>query len=97
MDIICQPLVAAMRRSWLQLVLRATLILIVIGTIACAAAQLDFVGTHFSAISRLLAIKILPFWNWQHFYHENCMINNPFYNDYPITEEDCVVRKIHFF
>lgn len=90
MDIICQPLVAAMRWSWLQLVLRATLILIIIGTIACLAAQLDFVGTHFSAIGRLLLIKILPIWNWQPLYYENCMINNPFYNDYTITEEDCV-------
>uniref|UniRef100_A0A0C9PHQ7 CemA protein n=1 Tax=Fopius arisanus TaxID=64838 RepID=A0A0C9PHQ7_9HYME len=90
MDIICQPLVAAMRRSWLQLVLRATVILVVIGTVACAAAQLDFVGTHLSAITRVLAVKILPFWNWQYLYRENCMMNNPFYNEYPITEEDCV-------
>lgn len=91
MDIICQPLVAAMRRSWLQLVFRGTLVLIVIGTLACLAAQLDFVGTHFTALSRLLLIKILPIWNWQPLYYENCMINNPFYNDYSITEEDCVV------
>ncbi|CAG5103979.1 Protein of unknown function [Cotesia congregata] len=91
MDIICQPLVAAMRRSWLQLVLRATVILVVIGTITCAAIQLDFVGTHFSALSRLLAVKILPFWNWQHLYRENCMMNNPFYTEYPIAEVDCVV------
>lgn len=94
MDIICQPLVAAMRRSWLQLVFRGTLVLIVLGTLACLAAQLDFVGTHFTAISRLLLIKVLPIWNWQPLYYENCMINNPFYNDYTITEEDCVVRFI---
>ncbi|XP_011693798.1 PREDICTED: uncharacterized protein LOC108783363 [Cyphomyrmex costatus] len=90
MDIICQPLVAAMRRSWLQLVFRGTLVLIVLGTLACLAAQLDFVGTHFTALSRLLLIKVLPIWNWQPLYYENCMINNPFYNDYTITEEDCV-------
>lgn len=94
MDIICQPLVAAMRRSWLQLVFRGTLVLIVLGTLACLAAQLDFVGTHFTALSRLLLIKVLPIWNWQPLYYENCMINNPFYNDYTITEEDCVVRFV---
>jgi len=94
MDIICQPLVAAMRRSWLQLVFRGTLVLIVLGTLACLAAQLDFVGTHFTALSRLLLIKVLPIWNWQPLYYENCMINNPFYNDYTITEEDCVVCSI---
>lgn len=92
MDIICQPLVAAMRRSWLQLALRATVILVVISTIVCAAVQFDFVGTHFTAITRILAIKILPLWNWQYLYRENCLMNNPFYNEYPITEEDCVVR-----
>lgn len=95
MDIICQPLVAAMRRSWLQLVFRGTLVLIVLGTLSCLAAQLDFVGTHFTALSRLLLIKVLPIWNWQPLYYENCMINNPFYNDYTITEEDCVVRFIY--
>ncbi|XP_011345227.1 uncharacterized protein LOC105283840 isoform X3 [Ooceraea biroi] len=90
MDIICQPLVAAMRRSWLQLVFRGTFVLIALGTLACLAAQLDFVGTHFTALSRLLLIRVLPIWNWQPLYYENCMINNPFYNDYTITEEDCM-------
>jgi hypothetical protein len=93
MDIICQPLVAAMRRSWLQLVFQVTLVLIAMGTLVCLAAQLDFVGAHFSAIGRLLMIKVLPIWNWQPLYYENCMMNNPFYNDYAVTEEDCVVSN----
>ncbi|XP_031782233.1 uncharacterized protein LOC103317435 [Nasonia vitripennis] len=90
MDIICHPLVAAMRRSWLQLVFQASLILIGIGTLICLAGQLDFVGAHFSALGRLVMIKLLPVWNWQPLYYENCMMNNPFYQDYPISEEDCV-------
>lgn len=92
MDMICQPLVAAMHRSWLQLALRVFIVLIIIATLICATAQLSAVGTHFTAIARLFAIKILPFWNWQDLYRKNCMINNPFYKDYPITGEDCVVR-----
>lgn len=94
MDIICQPLVAAMRRSWLQLVFQATLVLVAVGTLVCLAAQLDFVGAHLSAVGRLLMIKVLPIWNWQPLYYENCMMNNPFYNDYTLTEEDCVVRDM---
>lgn len=97
MEIICQPLVAAMRRTWLQLVFRGTMVLIMLGTFACLAAQIDFVGAHFTAISRLLLLKVLPIWNWQPLYYENCMINNPFYSDYPITEEDCVVRDLPLY
>lgn len=97
MDIICQPLVAAMRKSWLQLFFRATVLLVIIGTLACLIAQMDFLGTHFTAVSRLLLIKVLPIWNWQPLYYENCMINNPFYNDYTVTEEDCVVIKFFSF
>ncbi|KAL2715235.1 hypothetical protein V1478_014933 [Vespula squamosa] len=90
MDIICQPLVSALRRIWLQLVFRSTLVLVTFSTLACLLTKIDLIGTHLTALSRLLLIKILPFWNWQSLYHENCMINNPFYNDYTITEEDCV-------
>lgn len=94
MDIICQPLVSAIHNSWLQVVLHGTLLVIALSILSCLATQSDFFGTHFTAIGRLLLIKFLPIWNWQSLYYENCMVNNPFHNDYMITEEDCVVGFI---
>lgn len=92
MDMICQPLVETMKRSWFQIVLRIVIGTVIIGILISATAQLSVVGTHFTAITRLFAIKLLPLWNWQDIYRDNCMINNPFSN--PITGEDCVVSFV---
>lgn len=92
MDIICQPLLVAMRRSWLEFAFRLSLILVGVGILICLVLKLDFIGTYASAMSRILLLKFLPLWNWQPLYFENCVINNPFYYDNPVATEDCMVR-----
>nr|CAD7401286.1 unnamed protein product [Timema poppensis] len=35
---------------------------------------------------------LLPFWDWTAMFYESCLVSNPFYGEYQLTEEDCVAR-----
>lgn len=95
MEIICQPLIQAMRRPWLQFATQATFMLIILIFLLCIGSQSDFMSKNLSAISRILMIKILPIWKWHPLYYDNhCIINNPFHNEYPSVISDCLVKKI---
>ncbi|KAI0226288.1 hypothetical protein LSAT2_023083 [Lamellibrachia satsuma] len=42
------------------------------------------------AYSRLASIQILPHWDWSKLYNEHCLIENPYYTEAELTEEDCL-------
>ncbi|GLH14005.1 Uncharacterized protein GBIM_18454 [Gryllus bimaculatus] len=90
MNIICAPLVSALRRSQLKkgAKILASVILI-LGTIY-GICQMGSVSMHLTAIGRLFMIKLLPFWDWTSMFYESCLVSNPFYGEYTLTEEDCV-------
>jgi hypothetical protein len=36
---------------------------------------------------------MLPFWDWTSMFYEYCLVSNPFFGEYTLTEEDCVVSQ----
>nr|CAD7604842.1 unnamed protein product [Timema genevievae] len=90
MDVICAPLVSSLRKSFFKKVIKYIIIVLTFVAFAYGLCQVDSVSLHFSAVGRLLMIKLLPFWDWTAMFYESCLVSNPFYGEYQLTEEDCV-------
>ena len=35
--------------------------------------------------------QVLPYWDWAKLYNEHCLIENPYYTEKELSEEDCQV------
>ncbi|XP_022200561.1 uncharacterized protein LOC111057444 [Nilaparvata lugens] len=90
MEVICSPLFEAMQKNTLKKILKTIFIMIVIGVALYAVIQIGSVAVHLTAIGRIFMIKALPFWDWRSLFYESCLMTNPFYSDYTLTEDDCV-------
>ncbi|KAG8222106.1 hypothetical protein J437_LFUL000870 [Ladona fulva] len=90
MDKICAPLVATIRKTYLQKILKVTCILLLFASSIYASTKVGIVNVHLTALSRILMIKIIPFWDWTPLFYQSCLVSNPFYGEFSLTEEDCV-------
>ncbi|XP_049766994.1 uncharacterized protein LOC126100432 [Schistocerca cancellata] len=90
MDIICAPLVASLRKHFLKKVAKVVSSIVIVAAVLYGFLQIDVVNNHASALGRLLLIKLLPVWDWTYLFYESCLVTNPFYGDYSLTEEDCI-------
>ncbi|XP_046385673.1 uncharacterized protein LOC124155688 [Ischnura elegans] len=90
MDKICAPLVETIRKTYLKKVLKVTCIIFMFLASIYAATKVGSVNMHLTALSRIILIKILPFWDWTPMFYRTCLVSNPFYGEYALTEEDCV-------
>ncbi|PSN56686.1 hypothetical protein C0J52_00007 [Blattella germanica] len=90
MDMIVAPLVATLRKSLMKKLAKIFGVVLSIVALGYCAAQLGSVSMHFAALGRLFMIKLLPFWDWTSMFYESCLVSNPFYGEYTLTEEDCV-------
>nr|XP_018915038.1 PREDICTED: uncharacterized protein LOC109042627 [Bemisia tabaci]XP_018915039.1 PREDICTED: uncharacterized protein LOC109042627 [Bemisia tabaci]XP_018915040.1 PREDICTED: uncharacterized protein LOC109042627 [Bemisia tabaci]XP_018915041.1 PREDICTED: uncharacterized protein LOC109042627 [Bemisia tabaci] len=91
MQVICWPLESAMRHSALRRMAKITLAVVLLVAALHQLLQFGAVQTHAMVLTRILIIKILPLWDWRHSFYDNCLIQNPLYQEYRpgITEEDC--------
>ncbi|CAH1393414.1 unnamed protein product [Nezara viridula] len=90
MDTICSPLKEVMsKHSMARLAKGLLAILLIFGVIYCAT-HVGPLATHTTAVGRIAMIKVLSFWDWQHLFHEQCLIENPLYGEYGLTHEDCM-------
>ncbi|XP_054280611.1 uncharacterized protein LOC128998487 [Macrosteles quadrilineatus] len=94
MEVICAPLLQAVRRSTLRRVLRTSLFLLVLILAVYWLVTLPTVRLHLTAVARILMIKALPLWDWRPLFYESCLMNNPFYEGYRLSEDDCVSCEV---
>lgn len=90
MDMIVAPLVATLRKSLMKKLAKVFGAMLTIVAFCYCAAQLGSISMHLAALGRLFMIKLLPFWDWTSMFYESCLVSNPFYGEYTLTEEDCV-------
>ncbi|XP_063220213.1 uncharacterized protein LOC134529747 [Bacillus rossius redtenbacheri] len=90
MDVICAPLVSSLRKSAIKKIVKCMAIVALVLGIVYGISHLGAVSLHFYAITRLFMIKLLPFWDWTSMFYESCLVSNPFYGEYTLTEEDCI-------
>uniref|UniRef100_A0A1B6CL03 Cupin-like domain-containing protein n=1 Tax=Clastoptera arizonana TaxID=38151 RepID=A0A1B6CL03_9HEMI len=90
MEVICAPLLHTVRKNLFKKVLRISIFLVILGLLIYALSSVGIIALHFTAIGRIFMIKALAVWDWRPLFFENCIMNNPFYGEYTITEEDCV-------
>ncbi|XP_075218014.1 uncharacterized protein LOC142322828 [Lycorma delicatula] len=90
MEVICSPLLEAMHKNTLKKMLKSAVIVILLGTVLYTVVQMGTVAMHLTAFGRIIMIKALPFWDWRSLFYESCLMTNPFYNEYILTEDDCV-------
>lgn len=57
-----------------QQLLKLLKIFLFIVSICCAVYYVDTLNWYFCAIGRILLIKMLPVWNWQHLSRSECLI-----------------------
>ncbi|KAG8325660.1 uncharacterized protein LOC124369317 [Homalodisca vitripennis] len=94
MAVICAPLLQTVRRSALRRMLSTVLCLAVLCAALYWLSTLATVRLHFSAIGRILLIKMLPLWDWRPLFYDSCLMNNPFYEGFRLSEEDCVSCEV---
>ncbi|KAF4518873.1 hypothetical protein B566_EDAN006724 [Ephemera danica] len=87
---ICEPLLSALRRAQLRRALLWGAFMVALSATIWGLAQVGSVALHLSAVGRILMIKMLPVWDWTNLFYDSCLVNNPYYGDYTVTEEDCV-------
>ncbi|KAL1129794.1 hypothetical protein AAG570_012738 [Ranatra chinensis] len=90
MEVICSPLFDVMQKNNLKRIFKVIISLLVLCATIYAATQVGSIAIHASAFGRIAMIKILPLWDWRHLFYETCLIGNPFYGEYTLTEDDCV-------
>lgn len=69
---ILTPLRKKIMLSWMRKYLGFVAIF---STICLFIYYIDFLNWHFSAVGRLLMMKVLPFWNWKKLYNARCLIS----------------------
>lgn len=76
-----EPLNYAIEKAKILKKLRKILIFLSIVLTLYALSYFEFFAWNYSAIGRIILIKILPLWNWKNLKNERCLI----YNDYFYT------------
>ncbi|XP_026272107.1 uncharacterized protein LOC113202212 [Frankliniella occidentalis] len=92
MAVICAPLVDSVRAAKLRSAAKTgACMLVAVGLIALLASSTTASPSlHFTALGRLVMIKVLPFWDWTSIFYESCLVANPFFGAPSFAEEDCV-------
>lgn len=90
MEMICAPLTSALRQRNMKRSLKTMLLILGFIFGVYAAREGYMFGPHFSAVGRLIMIKLLPFWDWTSMFYNSCLISNPLYKGYSLQKEDCV-------
>nr|XP_002735993.2 PREDICTED: uncharacterized protein LOC100373668 [Saccoglossus kowalevskii] len=39
--------------------------------------------------ARQMQLQTLPYWDWTHWFDDNCIVNNPFYQEERLSKSDC--------
>lgn len=90
MQTICTPLGSTFRRNNIKRALKIITILGILAIGLYAASHVNAVNMHMSAMGRILLIQLLPIWDWTRIFYENCLVNNPMYQGFALTEDDCL-------
>ncbi|KAJ7392637.1 hypothetical protein OS493_010288 [Desmophyllum pertusum] len=90
-----QPLLALQSRQkhikWLWRLFKFTLLVALIALVF----SYDPTYRQICIYGKLVAMKALPYWDWTEIYDRDCFIENPYYVQDDISEEDCnVCRKL---
>ncbi|KAK6643363.1 hypothetical protein RUM43_004868 [Polyplax serrata] len=90
MEVICAPLTTALRQNNMRRNLKLFALVGIFLVCVYTASEVHSVNTHFTALGRLLMIKMLPIWDWTTMFYETCLISNPMYKGYSLQKEDCL-------
>ncbi|XP_047525135.1 uncharacterized protein LOC125062992 [Pieris napi] len=93
MDVICRPLMNAVRRATIKRWRNIFLICAVFVTFGYIVSQTDSFQWNAAAVARLTLIKLLPFLNWTPLYYSKCIVERlPVQNfdSEPVSTNDCI-------
>ncbi|XP_031554788.1 uncharacterized protein LOC116291718 [Actinia tenebrosa] len=76
------------KKKWLKRLAFILLIVAFIATLFLYEPAYDKASIY----CKLVALKILPYWDWRYLYEEDCLIINPYRVEEGISEEDCETK-----
>ncbi|CAG4931816.1 uncharacterized protein LOC123700534 [Colias croceus] len=92
-DIICRPLMSAVRRATIKRWRRIIILMMLFLATGYIVSQTDSFQWHVAAVARLTLIKLLPLINWTPMYYNQCVLGRlPLQNfeAEPVSTSDCI-------